>query len=115
MVSASTGEEDPGEGSDEVSVVDGWPSPQVFTKEYIGRSKPLLMKNAAKVYPAFWKWTDDYFLNEVHVPKTSKVMLERFKKEARQLSPSFMNFKEWVKTYNNTDKYMVQDLPRFLG
>jgi hypothetical protein len=40
-------------------------SPEDFKKNYYNKMKPLVIKNLAKEWPAFKKWTWDYFIDTV--------------------------------------------------
>ncbi|XP_074657729.1 tRNA wybutosine-synthesizing protein 5-like [Tubulanus polymorphus] len=94
--------------------IDGWPKSSVLVDNYAKKNIPLVMRNAAKVSPAYDLWTDEYFLS-MNIPKEAKVNIEQRKKEDRLQPTAEMHFQEWVRNYNNTDKYMVHDIPDYLG
>lgn len=98
-----------------VHSVNSWPTPSVFIENYLEKSRPLIIKNGAKISPAFEKWTDEYFLKELELPVDSTMNIETGKKEHRGNPVSDMNFREWVKIYNNSDNYLVDDIPKYLG
>ena len=98
-----------------VDSVENWPSsiPDFFER-YVKRSRPLKMTGAAKLSPAFHKWTDEYFISLDYEPKEYQVVVESRKKENRSVPSVPMNFQEFVKIYNKTDQYMVHRVPPFI-
>lgn len=96
-----------------VTSVDQFPKPQDFFRDFVGPSKPLLIKNGAKISPAFKVWTDDYFVSLPGAENTT-VFAERRKKENRTIPGMEMSFKEFVQSYNNSDIYMVNGVPDIL-
>ena len=68
------------------------------------------MKGAAKISPAFEKWTDEYFLS-LEVSDMEKVTVETQKKESRQQDVISLTFIDFVRTYNNSENYMVNAVP----
>lgn len=96
-----------------VPELDGFPAPEKFFREYVVPSKPLLIKNGAKISPAFKLWTDDYFLTLAGADNTT-VFVERGKKENRTFPGADTNFKEFVLKYNESDIYMVNGVPKIL-
>ena len=96
-----------------IDEIDNFANPKHFFKKYVWPLKPLKMKGAAKMSQAYNKWNDDYFLSLPYM-KDQTVSIETKKKESRQqevLSMSFLNF---VRTYNNTENYMVDAVPESL-
>lgn len=93
--------------------IDYFPTAEEFFENYVKPLKPVKMKGAAKMSPAFEKWTDDYFLT-LDEPSDHHVSLETRKKESRQQEMDSMQFKEFVKIYNQTEYYMVDAVPKFL-
>lgn len=104
-----------GEGgfSQPVEELDYFPSARDFFENYVKPLKPVKMKGAAKMSAAFGKWNDDYFLT---LDESSKhqVSVETKKKENRQQPQENMQFKEFVKSYNDSEYYMVDSVPTFL-
>jgi hypothetical protein len=96
-----------------VTSVDQFPKPQDFFRDFVAPSKPLLIKNGAKISPAFKVWTDDYFVSLPGAENTT-VFAERRKKENRTIPGMEMSFKEFVQNYNNSDIYMVNGVPDIL-
>ena len=96
-----------------VEVIQSYPDPKTFFKTYVVASKPVLIQNAAKLSPAFTKWTDEYFLS---LPESTdyKIEAEQRKKERRTIPPEEMSFSEFVKTYKEQDIYMVNSVPQFI-
>ena len=68
------------------------------------------MKGAAKSYPAYQKWSDDYFLTS---PESANVniSIEQHKKEDRNLKPKTSSLKDFILRYNTTSEYMVDSVP----
>ena len=48
---------DPNGSIDEIQ---GFPDPELFFEKYVKASKPVVFKDAAKMVPAYSKWTDEY-------------------------------------------------------
>lgn len=93
--------------------VDEFPQPDVFFGEYVFKKRPIVMRNAAKLSPAFKTWTDDYFL-QVNEPNNHLVSIETKKKENRQQEVREMPFTEFVSIYNTSGIYMVNPVPTFI-
>ena len=71
------------------------------------------MTGAAKQTAAFKLWTDSYFMS-LDIDPNSTVFVESAKKENRTGASLHINFKKFLETYNNSDNYMVQDVPIYL-
>ncbi|GAB1602999.1 bifunctional peptidase and arginyl-hydroxylase JMJD5-like [Argonauta hians] len=96
-----------------IDEIEGFPDVKTFFSDYVFGSRPLKMKNAARLSPAFSLWTDEYFLS-LDIDENSTILVETNKKENRSLPVKWMHFQEFVKIYNHSDKYMVQDVPPYL-
>ena len=96
-----------------VEEVSGFPEPSDFFRTYVWPIKPLKMKGAAKISPAFERWTDEYFLS-LDFSGMEKVTVETKKKENRQQDVISLTFTDFVRTYNNSDNYMVNAVPGLL-
>ena len=96
-----------------LEVIQSYPDPKTFFKTYVVASKPVLIQNAAKVSPAFQKWTDDYFLSH---PESSEatIQAEQRKKEERTTPDKDISFSEFLKSYKEKDIYMVSTVPEFM-
>lgn len=96
-----------------LEVIQSYPDPKTFFKTYVVASKPVLIQNAAKVSPAFQKWTDEYFLSR---PESSEatIQAEQRKKEERTTPDKEISFGEFVKSYKDKDIYMVSSVPKFM-
>ena len=96
-----------------LQVIQRYPDPITFFKTYVVASKPVLIQNAAKVSPAFQKWTDEYFLSR---PESSEatIQAEQRKKEERTTPDKDILFSEFVKSYKEKDIYMVSSVPEFM-
>ena len=92
---------------------EGFPDVQTFFNDYVVASKPLKMSGAVKSFPAFQKWSDDYFLS-LDIPADNLVLVETKKKENRKQKTKEMHFKDFVNSYNATEQYMVETVPAFL-
>lgn len=88
----------------------GFPPLKTFAEDYLKKNRPLLMKGAAKSYPAFKKWSDDYFLA---TPESANVniSIEQRKKEDRLVKPEVSSLKDFILRYNDTSEYMVDPVP----
>ena len=58
--------------------MNGWLEPAHFFNHYVVPGVPVLFKGAAKQFPAYEKWTDEFFLNHP-LAKTSLISLEKGK------------------------------------
>lgn len=96
-----------------VEEVEGWLEPAQFFNHYVVKGIPVLFKGAAKQFPAYDKWTDEYFLNNP-TAKTSLISLEKGKKETRQGGMEPVSLAEFVQRYTKEDLYCVSGLPNFL-
>lgn len=95
----------------DVEETDVTPDPKTFWTNYVYSLRPLKMKGAAKISPAFNKWTDDYFLS-LDMKNQGSVTVETQKKESRQQKVLQMDFHQFVKTYNHSEIYMVNSVPK---
>ncbi|XP_033740827.1 uncharacterized protein LOC117327771 isoform X1 [Pecten maximus] len=95
----------------EVEETDITPDPASFWKTNVYALKPLKMKGAASISPAFTKWTDDYFLS-LDMSNEDTVTVETVKKESRQQKILQLDFQQFVKEYNNSEIYMVNSVPQ---
>ena len=96
-----------------LEVIIGFPTPEKFFENYVASSKPVLIRGGAKHSPAFVDWTDEYFLSFAE-SRDFKIVAEQRKKEIRTHPALDMSFEEFVKTYDNSDIYMVNGVPPFL-
>lgn len=97
-----------------VETINGFPDSMTFFTNYVYKSKPVKMAGAAKISEAFNLWNDDYFL-ALDVPADNLVHVETKKKENRRQKTLEMHFKDFLRSYNLTENYMVQTIPDFLG
>ncbi len=97
-----------------LEVLQSYPDPKTFFETYVVPSKPVLIQNAAKVSPAFEKWSrDEYFLSRPESSNTT-IQAEQRKKEERTTPDKDVSFSEFVKSYKEKDIYMVSPVPAFL-
>ena len=92
---------------------EGFPDPKTFFHEYVLTKTPVVMRNAAKVSPAFERWTDEYFF-AFKESQTHAVNVETMKKENRKQNTQEMTFLEFVSSYNYSGIYMVNPVPKFI-
>ena len=90
-----------------------FPEVHDFFKNYVWNSKPLKMSGVLFNSAPYNKWTDEYFLS-LDLNDQEDVTVETKKKENRKQPAMAMDFREFVRIYNTTDNYMVQDVPKFL-
>lgn len=96
-----------------LEVIQSYPDPETFFNTYVVPSKPVLIQNAAKVSPAFEKWSDEYFLSRPESSETT-IQAEQRKKEERTTPDKDISFSDFVKSYKEKDIYMVSSVPAFL-
>jgi len=94
-----------------VDVVHSFPSTVEFFQQYVRPLRPLKMTGAARLSSAFHKWTDDYFL-QTAVSVNSSVAVETSKKENRTSPLQYLHFHAFLRLYNSTDHYMVDNIPQ---
>jgi len=93
-----------------IDVMHSFPTTAEFFRYYVLQSRPLKMTAAAKLSSAFHKWTDDYFL-QTAVNVNSSVAVETNKKENRSSPLQYLHFHEFLRLYNTTNQYMVDNIP----
>jgi len=94
-----------------VDVMHSFPNTLEFFQQYVLPLRPLKMTGAARLSCAFHKWTDDYFLRTA-VSVNSSVAVEMSKKENRSCPLQYLHFHEFLRVYNSTDQYMVDNIPQ---
>ena len=77
------------------------------------KSKPLLIRGAAKSSPAFSLWKDDYLKSHKEA-ESFPVFVESRKKEVRDAGGYTISLKKFIETYHKTDIYMVNGVPDHL-
>ncbi|XP_076445161.1 bifunctional peptidase and (3S)-lysyl hydroxylase JMJD7-like [Babylonia areolata] len=98
----------------EIEVRNEFPDPRDFLVEYVQNLKPLKLSGVAKNSRAVREWTDSYLL-ALDVPSHSVVGLETRKKESREQETTEMHFHDFLRIYNQTEHYMVDDVPDYLS
>jgi len=93
-----------------VDVMHSFPSTVEFFQQYVLPLRPLKMTGAARLSRAFHKWTDNYFL-QTAVSINSSVAVETSKNENRSNPLQYLHFHEFLRVYNSTDQYMVDNIP----
>lgn len=84
------------------------PHPQDFYNDYVLKGQPVIFKGASRLSPAFDLWTDSYLREQYG---DVNVRVDYGKKENRAKSADHMSFEEFLKTYNDSDHYLVDSLP----
>ena len=97
----------------EIEVKTEFPEPAEFLADFVEQSKPLKLSGVARESRAVRQWTDNYLLS-LEVPENSFVQLETKKKENRSQATREMHFQDFLKIYNETEYYMVDDVPSYL-
>ena len=97
-----------------IDVLDSFILPVEFFDQYVIPGKPVLFKGAAKTFPAFSKWTDEYF-KSLPESDTFSVFVEEGKKENRNDGSQHVTFSEFLDKYKNEDIYYVNPVPPFLA
>jgi len=94
-----------------VDVMHSFPNTVDFFRQYVQPLRPLKMIGAAELSSAFHKWTDDYFL-QTAITVNIMVAVETGKKENRSRPLQRLHFHEFLRLYNSTEQYMVDNIPR---
>jgi lysine-specific demethylase 8 len=97
-----------------IDVVDGFIVPEQFFNKFVIPGKPVLFRGAARTFPAFTKWTDQYF-KSLPDSETFSVFVEEGKKENRDDGSRQLTFLEFLKAYKEEDIYYVNPVPEFLA
>lgn len=98
-----------------VEELDYVPNPIDFYEQYNVPGKPVILKGAARDMPSFKLWSDSYMKEKYG---SLNVAVEPGKKENRTrvaLDGSSMNFGEFIDRYNESDVYMVDDVPETMA
>jgi len=96
-----------------ITELSSFPSPVEFIKDFVLPGRPLLMRGAYKIAPAFELWDDDYF-RTIYEPPESFVNVETKKKEDRSQKMIEKPFKSFISIYLKDSYYMVNPVPRHL-
>ncbi|XP_022084488.1 jmjC domain-containing protein 7-like [Acanthaster planci] len=95
-----------------VSVIEEFPSPSEFFRDYVYPSVPVLVRQGARRSPAFRKWTDEYLKS---LPESQELIrVEMRKVEERQLPRMEMPLAEFLDRYQTHDEYLVAKVPDYL-
>lgn len=97
-----------------VDVFDTFIPPDQFFTKYVIPGTPVLFRGAAKTFPAFTKWTDEYF-QSLPESDTFTVFAEEGKKENRNDGSKHLTFSEFLNVYKEEDIYYVNPVPPFLA
>lgn len=88
------------------------PSPQKFWDEYASVQRPVIFRGAAKNFPAFHLWTDQYLkenYGDLEVKLEAKQEKDHVPVGERGLGRD--TIRSFLKTYQEKDSYTVSQLP----
>ena len=88
------------------------PSPEIFWEKYVKTRTPVVFRDAAKHFPSFHLWTDDYLVKnfgELEVNLESKREKDEVPTGERGLGRD--TIKSYLNVYKNKDSYVVSQLP----
>ena len=89
--------------------------PNGFFHYYVYKNKPLLMRNMAKKFEAYNKWTDSAIMERLEgYDNEYQVYVDHEKKESRAQEPQLMLMKTFLQEYKTNDLYMISSIPDFL-
>lgn len=97
----------------EVEVYDGFPTAEEFFRRFVDVEKPVLLRGAARLFPAFSLWNDEYFLSYTESEELL-VTVEVDKKENRSAPGEDLSFADFVRDMHSSGKYMISSVPEFL-
>ncbi|CAH1253850.1 KDM8 [Branchiostoma lanceolatum] len=81
-------------------------APEDFHTLYVSRHKPVVIKGAAKYWPAYTKWTDEYLTE-----KFGDVTFNMETKDDDKVNlPPSRKLKDFLKVYQEKDLYLVDEV-----
>ncbi|KAI8480976.1 hypothetical protein Bbelb_390800 [Branchiostoma belcheri] len=81
-------------------------APEDFHALYVSKHKPVVIKGAAKYWPAYTKWTDEYLLQ-----KWGDVTFNMETKDDDKVNlPPSKKLKDFLKVYQERDLYLVDEV-----
>ena len=91
-------------------------STKLFFENYVKTKTPILMRNEAKHFKAFEKWSDQYLYEKILENDADyQIDVETEKKESRKSTRvERLEFTKFLKIYKQKDIYMVTSVPDFL-
>jgi len=92
----------------EVEVVESFPDPETFYRNYVHPRRPVLFRRAQQHAPALKLWSQDSYLKEMY---GNVDVLYEPKRESRLNDPRRMRLDDFLQYYNNTDMYVVSQTP----
>ncbi|CAH1271383.1 JMJD7 [Branchiostoma lanceolatum] len=98
----------------EVKILQGFPPPEVFLRDYAIPSVPVLFKAAVTDSTAFKTWNSDEYFRQFSEAGTLTHTIETRKKEIRTQPPTDMTLRQFLDRYSQEDIYMVEGVPKFL-
>lgn len=84
-----------------------------FFNNYVKPKKAIVLRNAAKDWPATKLWNDAYLYEKVNGLENYMFQVETVKKESRDQRYEEMSFQNFLKLYRSKELYMVSDVPNF--
>ncbi|KAI8518322.1 hypothetical protein Bbelb_043390 [Branchiostoma belcheri] len=97
-----------------VKVLQGFPPPDVFLRDYAIPSVPVLFRAAVTDSVAFKNWNTDEYFRQFSEADREKHTIETRKKEVRTQRPTALTLRQFLDRYNQEDIYMVEAVPSFL-
>ena len=90
-------------------------STKIFFDNFVKTKTPILMRNEAKEFSAFNKWSDKYLYDKtMSHDENYQVNVETVKKESRDQQVERIEFTKFLDVYKKNDYYMVTSIPEFL-
>lgn len=89
----------------------GFPTAETFVEKHLKPQQAVKMKGAAKHFPAYRQWTDEY----MHKHFGDKRVGVEPKKEHRKMTKTNVPLKEYLGFYKTRNVYSVTDLGRDMG
>ena len=91
--------------------IDHFPSTSEFFENYVSSSTALIMRGVVKDSKAYKEWTDEYFLR-LSIPQDD---LLKIRKNADPQFRPRIHLHDFVKTYNDTNDWIISEVPTYLG
>ncbi|XP_078701244.1 bifunctional peptidase and arginyl-hydroxylase JMJD5-like [Branchiostoma floridae x Branchiostoma belcheri] len=95
--------------SGQIETLDTMLSPEDFYQRYVLPGRPVVLSGAARLSPAYHRWTDRY-LSQRHANEEAEV--DSSKKERADSYRENMRMDEFLQQYNQSEMYMLDRLPK---
>ncbi|CAH1249040.1 KDM8 [Branchiostoma lanceolatum] len=93
----------------QIESLDTIPSPEDFYHNYVLPARPVVLSGAARLSPAYHRWTDRY-LRDRHADGVAEV--DSSKKESAESERNQMRMDAFLQQYNQSEMYMLDRLPK---